>query len=742
MKYTLSQIAKITGGRLVGADRTVRAVVTDSRNSSTGDSLFVALTGCTHDGHDHIEELRSHGVGAYLVNREPSGTEWHDEGFVVVDDTLAALQSLAAYHRSRFTGTVVAITGSNGKTIVKEWFAQLWLPTNGVMMRSPGSYNSQLGVALSLLMIRGDERVAVIEAGISKPGEMERLWRMIRPEVALMTNLGKAHGENFTSREHKLHEKHRLFEGCSIVLDKVEFNPNEPIEKQNLHHVLRLYEALGIDHKSPEELRPIAMRLELEDGLFNSVIINDSYSNDLTSLEIAMNHLSRIGHTRRALILSDIPQSGIPTAELYHIVSSLVHSHGVDLFVGVGMDLLAHRQLFDVGGRRFFETTTQLLESMQQSDFGDMTVLIKGGRSFGFERISAWLEKRKHTTRLEVNLERMAQNLSRYRAMTARGCRMMAMVKANSYGSGSRQVALMLEDRGVDYLAVAFADEGVALRRAGIHIPIIVLNSDPSSFDTMVENGLEPEIYSFLSLEQYVRQVSRRGISSAPIHLKFDTGMHRLGFTEADLERLLDILNGQSAVRVSSVFSHLAAADCPEQDDFTRTQIATFGRIISHFPDTLHHICNTAGIERFPEAHLDMVRLGIGLYEDVSTLRTLIVQTKDIPAGESVGYSRMGRSDTAMRIAIIPIGYADGLTRRLSRGRGQVRVGDTLCPIVGNICMDTTIIDITGTDAHEGDDVVIFGESPTVEQIARSLETISYEVLTSVSSRIKRVYIQ
>ena len=797
MDYTLSRIASLTGGTLHGADRSIRSIVTDSRNhiARPGESLFVALSGPSHDGHQYIAELYRRGVRSFLAGYVPHNARdtMPDASFVTVPDTLEALQALAAWHRSQYNGTVVAVTGSNGKTVVKEWIAQLWPESAGKLLRSPRSYNSQLGVALSLLMIEGDEQLVVIEAGISQPGEMERLEAMIRPQIGILTNIGGAHSENFNSDEQKLDEKLKLFRNAEAII----YHADSPLiakhigkrygkepaklhgwtademtgttarfgdyaSRENAAHAAVLYKLLGIAPKPFAELQPVAMRLELREGILGSTVINDSYNSDLTSLGIALDYLDHnAGERDKALILSDILQTHLGPEELYRQVATLVREHGISDFTGIGADLgsAAHHFLSILGPEHahFYATTDDFLRHTDKERFAGQYILIKGSRAFGFERISRLLEKRTHTTTLEVNLTALANNLGHFRAMLRPETRVMVMVKAHSYGTGSGEIAALLQHEGVDYLAVAFADEGIALREAGIHLPIVVLNSDPGSFAVMADYELEPEIYSFASLKNYAAEMRSRGITGAPIHLKMDTGMHRLGFVAEDLLELCAILREERAVKVRSVFSHLAASEDPAEDEFTRGQIALFDRmsrtVIDALGDTsiLRHICNSAGIARFPEAHFDMVRLGVGLYgiegggelHAAATLKTQIVQIKNLTDGDTVGYNRRGIVSGPTRTATIPIGYADGMDRRLGRGAASVLVRGVLCPTIGNICMDTCMIDIsTLPEASVGDEVVIFGERPTVKELATIMGTISYEILTSISARIKRIYVR
>lgn len=734
MRYFLSHIAQVVGGELIGGDQEVTCVVTDSRNNAPFGALFVALSSGTNDGHKYIGAMIERGCGAFLVTK----VEHENGSFIVVRDTLSALQKLARYHREQFKGVVVAITGSNGKTIVKEWFAQLWNSKNGKLFRSPRSYNSQIGVALSLLMIEGDEAVAFIEAGISKVGEMERLEWMIKPDVGVLTNIGAAHSDGFENDSQKRCEKELLFKRVSKIVCAPVGNDIDVVNRET---VIEIYKALGLSYKEGD-LKSVAMRLELKEGICGSVIVNDSYSNDITSLGIALDFADRTPAKRRVVVLSDIA-SGDPKA-----VAQLVRDHKIDLVVGVGHNI--SKTAFDCQ-TILFENTTELLQNIDNEWFDDAVVLVKGGRVFEFERVVQRLENRTHTTVLEVNLERMAQNLKHYKTIIGAQTKIMAMIKAGGYGSGGVEVAAMLEHRGVDYLAVAYADEAVELRRGGIHAPIVVLNADCQSYQTMIENNLEPEIYSFDALQRFANEVVRVGATAYPIHIKIDSGMHRLGFSQGDINSLIEQLNAISVLKVASIFSHFAASEDPTEDEFSTMQFDYFKRCadqicndITQNEKPLLHICNSVAIERFPQRYLDMVRLGVGLYTKttVSQLVTRIAQVKNLVSGDTVGYNRRGVVDKPTKIAILPIGYADGLFRALGNGVGKFNVGGVLCPTIGNICMDTCIVDVTlANDVKEGDRVVIFGDNPTPKQLATSINTIDYEILTAVAQRIKRIYI-
>ena len=781
MKFTLSQIAQICSARYYGADVSVSSVITDSRTAkSVEGALFVAIRGVNHDAHDYIDDMVARGVKGFIAEKEialPEGC-----GVVVVEDSLAALQSLAAHYRAQFKGSVVGITGSNGKTMVKEWIAASVLSTVK-LYRSPRSYNSQLGVALSLLMIPEDADIAVIEAGISHPGEMQSLKRMIAPQTVIFTSLGDAHQANFKSIEQKLREKLILAadaeniiysSDCKLLADtlQTEFADKKLIDSalitapkmadeistRNARTVAAFCALYNLPQADFSALQPVAMRLEVKPAIGGGLIIDDSYSCDIDSFSIAMDYLTTVADARRkVVVLSDILQSGLEDEKLYAVVADIVRRAGVSLFIGIGNRIAAQAELF-ADNSLFFATTEQLLENISKIDITDSAILIKGNRLSRTERISHRLELKSHTTVLEVNLRAMERNINYFRSQMPSSTRLVAMVKASSYGAGDREVAQMLAKQGVDYLAVAFADEGVELREAGVNMPIVVLNADDQSFDTMVAYHLEPEIYSFESLDSFAS--AARGESGYPIHIKFDTGMHRLGFGEGDIQMLLERLARYSAtIRVASIFTHLSVADDTLQDEFTKGQIELFDRVSSSVMDALgykvlRHAAASAAILRFPEAHFDMCRLGLGMYgygyehndnlEPVSTLRTRIVQIRELDADQTVGYGRAGVLARRSRIATIPVGYADGLDRHLGCGRWNMVVAGKSAPTVGRICMDSCMIDITDIpDVQTGDEVTIFSTAAgnSAEDMARQLDTIPYEVLTSVSKRVKRIYI-
>ena len=788
MKYLLSQIAAITGGVFSGCDREVQSVVTDSRSLTcelaTG-PMFVAMRGANHDSHDYIREMCGRGVRAFLVERPVEPAEGC--GYVVVENAIDALQSLAAYHRARFRGTVVGITGSNGKTVIKEWLAEE-LPAGMKCYRSPKSYNSQLGVPLSVLMLEGDEQLAIFEAGISKPGEMERLERIIRPDVVVFTSIGDAHQENFLNLEQKCLEKMTLARSASKIVYHSYYEPlgrliashfaerklydaaaypripesviGNEASRRNAQIVEAFCAAMEFPAPSFASAPEVAMRLEVKEGINDSVLINDAYNLDLNSLALALDYLHNVALGRRCtLILSDIAQSGLSDEELYSRVAGMVARAGVDCLVGIGSRLRRHAALFDCA-KEFYASTDECIARLSRQAVAGRAVLLKGARDFRFEKLAHALSRKSHTTVLEVDLDAMIHNLNYFRAKLRPGVKLVAMVKAASYGAGDFEVAQMLQHQGVDYLAVAFADEGVLLRERGITMPIVVLNADADSFDLMIANRLEPEIYSFRSLEDFAAAVAHAGESRFPIHVKLDTGMHRLGFVEEELPRLCERLRDCGQVRVASIFSHLNCADMPEEDAYTRAQIARYDRMSTRLVEALpypviRHTANSAAIERFPEAQYDMCRLGLGLYgfgwqhnpslRPVSTLRTRIVAIKHLAAGETVGYGRAGRLTRPSVTATIPVGYADGLDRHLGCGRWSVLVAGSPALIVGRVCMDSCMIDITEiAGVEEGDEVTIFSPEAgnDLETMARVLDTIPYEIMTSVSSRVKRIYLK
>ena len=784
MRYYLSEIAKICGGQLYGKDMEVRDVVTDSRSSAFSDgAMFVAMCGLNHDSHAYLADMYRMGLRAFMVERYDAQTMPSDAGYVEVGRSIDALQSLAAEHRARFRGRVVAVTGSNGKTMVKEWIARA-LPESVKLSVSPMSYNSQLGVALSLLMIEGDEDIAIIEAGISQRGEMARLERMIRPEVVVMTTIGDAHQSNFASIEEKIAEKLVLAKGAQTLIYHSDYEQiaqaveslscakvdaadqsvgqisvcNDAL-REDAQLVMALGGVLGFDNLRLS-FSDVAMRLEVKEGIESSTIINDSYNTDINSLALALDTLRSVALGGKTIaVVSDILQSGMAEEELYERVASLVEHAGVDHLIAVGSRITQYADKFRCH-KSLYKDTQELMRSILREDINGKTILLKGNRESHFERVCHMLELKSHTTVLEINLDAMTHNVGYFRKFLPMNHRLVAMVKAHSYGTGDIEVAQHMQRLGINYLAVAFADEGVILRERGVKMPIVVLNADSGSFDKMISYSLEPEIYSFHSLRDFVDSVERYGAYGYPVHLKLDTGMHRLGFVEEEIEELISEVKACRAVKVASVFAHLSCADDPAQDDFTRSQIVKFDRMSTQIANALpyniiRHTANSAAIERFPEAKFDMCRLGLGLYgygychneelQPVATLKTRIVQIRSRKAGEAIGY---GRSEVLLRdsqIATIPVGYADGLDRHLSGGHWSMLVAGHRAPIVGRICMDSCMIDVTDVEGvKEGDQVVIFSPTKgnTLEDMAEKLGTISYEIMTSISARVKRIYVR
>lgn len=819
MTYSIDEISGMIGAERHGFCRSdISWILTDSRSLCfPAETLFFALTGKRNDGHNYIRNLFDRGVHNFVVSRLPETMDdYPDCNFLLVRDTLAALQTLAARHREHFDIPVIGVTGSNGKTIIKEWLYQLIEPDRNVT-RSPRSYNSQIGVPLSVWLLGNQTELAVFEAGISKKDEMGKLWKMIRPTIGILSNIGQAHQRNFQSLQEKCIEKLKLFKDCDVIIydsdntliqDCVNksvvtareiawsrINQEKPlfisgIETDAEKTEVR-YRYIGIDGSytipftdeasienslhclavciylmmPPEviaqrmaRLEPLAMRLEVKDGNYGNTIINDSYNSDLSSLGIALDFMARRGEGKklgRTLILSDILQSAWSAGELYRKVARLVESRGIERLIGIGLDLMENARQFDVPEKVFFETTEDFLKSDIPDSLRQQMVLVKGARPYQFEKIVECLELKVHETILEVNLQALAENLDHYRSMLKPKTKMVCMVKASAYGAGATEVSRTLQERHVDFLAVAVADEGAELRRAGISTGIMVMNPERTSYGTLFEHKLEPEVYSFQLLDSIIKAAEHRGITNFPIHVKIDTGMHRLGFQPDDMPALVERLKRQTAVIPCSVFSHFVGSDSPDFDDFTVIQAERFVRAADTLQAAfkhhiLRHICNSAGIERFPQYHFDMVRLGLGLYginpidngvlSPVSTLKSTILQIRTLEPGETVGYSRKGAIGKTSRIAAVPIGYADGLDRRLGQGHAYCMVNGKQARYVGNICMDVCMIDVTGIDCREGDPVQIFGPELPVSVLSDILGTIPYEILTSVSPRVKRVY--
>jgi alanine racemase len=816
----LSIIAQYFGLQGLSLPETdINWLLTDSRSLSfPAESLFFAIHTSRNNGHNYISELYQQNLRFFVVDEmRPEFDNMTDAVFLKVDNVLEALQLLVSKHRKAFQIPVIGITGSNGKTVVKEWLYQL-LHADFNITRSPRSYNSQIGVPLSVWALNENTQLGIFEAGISEPHEMERLQPIIQPTIGVFTNLGDAHQENFSGLKQKCEEKLKLFANSDILIyccdnklveisiAQSDFNgklfswgKNEnavmriiSVEKnQNSSQIKLKYNGYKINCSIPFtddasienglqciavllhlgyeadeiskrilQLETVAMRLEVKEGVHDCLIINDSYNSDLNSLGIALDFLNQqatVNNLSKTLILSDILQSGQSPHELYKTVSDLLSTKNIQRIIGIGTEISNHADLFHLIEKDFFPSTEEFLKSTLFRNFQKEVILLKGSRKYHFEDISDKLELITHETILEVNLNALIENLNYFRSKLRPETKIMCMVKAFAYGSGSVEVARTLQHHRTDYLAVAVADEGAELRREGIRIPIVVMNPEKGSFGMIFDNKLEPEIYSFQLLNLFVTAAEKLGLTDYPIHIKIDSGMHRLGFEPHEIEQLLNRLKSQNQLKVRSVFSHLSGSDEARFDAFTRQQIAVFTSCADQFSASfthyiMRHILNSAGIERFPEYQFDMVRLGIGHYgissipeanlKQVCALKTVILQIKEVKAGETVGYSRKGVIDSDKRIAVIPIGYADGFDRKLGNGVGQVLINGQRAKVIGNVCMDLVMIDVTGIEAKEGDIVEIFGDNLTISEVAKWLKTIPYEVLTSVSRRVKRVYFQ
>ena len=810
----------------------VETLLTDSRHlTDVAHALFFAIPTKRNTGSRFVYDIYQRGGRNFVVPNDASDEHMQQfrlcrqANFWFVKDVVLALQQLAAWHRNRYHIPVVGITGSNGKTIVKDWIVQL-MHDSCTVVATPRSHNSQIGVPLSVWQMTDDDEFAVFEAGISEVGEMDRLRRVINPTIGIFTNIGQAHEENFLTRSQKIAEKLQLFTHCEAVIycadhrevhsaileqecfrnirrytwGSGEDNPvqlvgidtkgggtslhvrrqgheavyyipfSDRASVENAMHCITLLSYLGYDDKviasRTPRLAPVSMRLEMNEALGDSLLINDSYSLDLNSLTIALDYLQHdTQHTTRALIMSDIPQAGVPEPELYAQAAQLILGHGINYFVGIGEALSRNASLFSSIPSTFYDTTQDCLRQHSFDSLSHAAILLKGARRFHFEDIAKALQRKSHQTVMEVNLDNLVSNLNHFRSLIQPTTKLMAMVKASSYGAGTTEIANALQYHHADYLTVAYCDEGTELRQGGITLPIMIMNPEEESFADIIRYRLEPDIYSFRILEAFSQAVRLHGgAERVPVHIEFDTGMHRLGFDGSQIPQLARALNHPDCpLRVCSIFSHLACSEDPSCDDFTRLQIDRFTQWSTalrtslspaHTGPILCHILNSSGIVRFPDAQMDMVRLGIGLYgiapqpevqrflKPVSRLKTRISQIKDIPTGDSVGYNRRWIAQRPSRIAIISIGYADGLNRHLGNGNGRVTIGDHQVPIIGSICMDMCFLDVTDVPCQEGDEVTIFGDADLLQQIARTADTIPYEILTSVSPRVRRIYYQ
>jgi Alr-MurF fusion protein len=817
LKLNSSDIARIVKGKLTGPpDLLVTEIVTDTRQLSITDGLlFFALKGKNHDGHIFIDNLFQKGIRIFVVEKLPEEHEkYNGAAFIVTVNTVEALQLLASYKRKSFNSTVIAVTGSAGKTVVKEWLADILGLTTSVI-RSPKSYNSQIGVPLSVLKLDDKYKLGIFEAGISLPGEMAKLQQVIDPDIGVITNIGDAHSENFHDNKMKAEEKLKLFLNSSIIIYCSDHEiihksilSNEILRSKKLvdwsfeHSGAKIFvkkNSLPLGHtgirmsfngitndfeipfsdrasvenaitvasvclalETPAEiifrgiagLVSVAMRMELKSGINNCQLIEDYYNSDPGSLGMALEYLKSQDGREASLILSDFVQSGRDEKDLYGEVANLIRITGIKKFIGIGNALVRNRGLFDERAR-FFYTTDEFVNKINNADFRNEIILLKGARIYEFEKIGKLLEMQIHQTVLEVNMDAISHNLNEFRRHLNPGTRIMAMVKAFAYGAGPAEISTLLEYHRVSYLAVAYIDEGVELRNSGVTLPVMIMNPDPSASELMIKHSLEPEIYSLLSLEQFIAVASRHGLINYPVHIKIDTGMHRLGFMPEDVDTLVKRIKDQECVKVVSVFSHLAASEDPALDNFTHHQVEVFSKTVEQIHEAigysfLRHILNSSGIARFPQYQFEMVRPGIGMYgvghfegldlKPAGRFKTRISQIKRIKAGEPVGYGCADVSEDERIIAILPVGYADGLNRKLGNRNGSLFIKGSRVSIIGNICMDMCMVDITGLNAETGDEAEIFGEKISIDELAEKCETIPYEILTSIPGRVKRVF--
>ena len=828
MNYTIDKIASIIEGKLIGnhdKSLVIKDLLFDSRLVVLPENtLFFALKSQRNDGNKYIKELYNKGVRAFVVEEKPNSADIYENTvFILVNNTLQALQKVAASHRNNFNIPIIGITGSNGKTIIKEWLYQIFSPET-LAVRSPKSYNSQIGVPLSVWQLDENHQIGFFEAGVSRPNEMQNLEEIIKPTIGIFTNIGEAHGKNFDNINAKVEEKLKLFKNVDTLIycldhkeireavsrlniktftwsrhDKTADVLIHYIEKNENHTEIRAIQQLSnsatqqlkisipftddasienaihcwltalkfnisesIIEKKMSQLYPIAMRMELKSGINNCGIIDDSYNSDFNALTIALDFMNQQHHgKKRVVILSDILQSELSEDVLYEKIAQLIKNKGVNLIIGIGEAIMRQSKKFDIE-KIFYHDVKDFLANHQIETFHNQLILIKGARKFGFEKISKALQEKAHETILEINLNNLVKNMNYYRSKLKSDTKLMVMVKAFAYGSGNFEVSNVLQFHHTDYLTVAYADEGIELRRKGISLPIVVMTPEINTFESIIKNNLEPDIYSFRSLsllEDAIENIDIQLNNPIGIHIKLDTGMHRLGFLPEDIDKLLERLKSNDKIIVKSVFSHLAGSDSEEFNDFTMKQINNFeamsSKIIDAFPyKILRHILNSAGISRFTDYQYDMVRLGLGIYgiapcdEDkgklrtVISLKTTIVQIKEYEIGETIGYSRKGKIERKSRIGVVPIGYADGLKRELGNGNACFYVNGKAAPIIGNICMDMCMIDLTGIDCKEDDTAILFNEDYPVERIAEACNTIPYEILTSISQRVKRIYFQ
>lgn len=811
MALPLQKIIDALQCEFVGTDSSIviDSVSIDSRSHQNNkNTLFFALVGPHHNAHQYINQLIQDGVQSFVVSEIPFGFK-DQANFLLVENTLKALQDFAAYYRELFDFPVVGITGSNGKTIVKEWLNFLLSPDYNII-RSPKSYNSQVGVPLSVIGINEKHNLGIFEAGISTLGEMENLQKIIKPTIGILTNIGSAHDEGFRDISQKIKEKLKLFATAEVLI----LNKNKTIEAflgketktftwstqdksadvffqkktndnhsvlnitynqlcfkvqipftddaslENVMHCILTMFYLGYDQEVIQtrvaELYPVEMRLKVKNGIYNCTLIDDSYSSDFQSLKIALDFLeNQKQHKKRTLIISDIFQSGLSDEELYARVSQLIISNKITRVFCIGKIISNFKSKFI--NANVFSSTDEFINAFDTIDFSDETILIKGARSFEFERIVSLLEEKTHETVLEINLNALSHNFNYYKSKLKPSTKMMAMVKAFGYGSGSFEIAKLLAHHKVDYLGVAFADEGIELKKAGIEVPIMVMNPEMTTFRSLIQHQLEPEIYSIRQLKAFLKIAEEKEVLNFPIHIKINTGMNRLGFDEEVVPELIEIIKKTKLVEIKTILSHLAESDNAEDRTFTLEQIALFDRLSTKISNELgikpiRHICNSSGITNYPEGEFDMVRLGIGLYgvsndadetkllENVGTLKSVISQIRTLKKGATVGYNRRFEAKSEMKMAVVPVGYADGISRKWGRGVGYLSVNGQKAPILGSICMDMLMIDVTNINCAEGNEVIIFGKDPTVSIIANAIDTIPYEILTAISRRVKRIF--
>jgi alanine racemase len=804
-----SELEKITSGKVLQLhkDLPIQNLVIDSRKAIvSSDSIFFSISGPRNDGHQYIDSLYQLGVRQFVVEKNADLKKFPEANFLQVGSSTEALQKIAIAHREKFKLPVIAVTGSNGKTIIKEWLYHL-LSADYKIVKNPGSYNSQIGVPLSVWAMQPFHQLGIFEAGISKPGEMDRLEKIIQPTIGIFSNIGSAHNEGFENIQQKMEEKLKLFDNTEILIYCADFDEIDQAVRQrkiksltwgtgsaadiriegegsvfkvsfqkksfalsfpfgdkasieNSFHCVATMLHLGyspnVIQKRVLELQPVSMRLELKEGINNCQIIDDAYNNDLAGLQISLDFLASQQKKKKSVILSEVLQSGLDKEEIAESIAKMVQGHGITKMIGIGESLYSQKKKLEkIPITSLFKTTDEFINQFDFNSLDNEVVLVKGARVFQFEKIVKRLQRKAHGTVMQIDLSKMIHNLNFFKSRLKPGTKIMAMVKAFAYGSGSEEVANLLQYHKVDYLGVAYADEGVELRKKNIALPIMVMNATEESFESLLANQLEPAMYSLKMLSAFAKFLNGR---EASIHLEVETGMQRLGIGESEFSDILEILKSNRNIRIASVFSHLSGSDEAIHDGFSKAQFESYQKFYNRLCSELNvkplrHILNSAGILRLPDFQMDMVRLGIGLYgidptaekfnelQSVATLKTVISQIKKIKTGETVGYGRKGKAEQELTIATIAIGYADGFSRSFSRGKGFVLVNGKKAPVIGNVCMDMTMVDITGIAASEGDEVIIFGEGLSIHEVAESINTISYEILTNTSARVKRVFV-